>query len=268
MILTENEGFVRAAAFVSLLTIFALLEWLRPGRKLEYRKLTRWRNNFILLTCYTLLLRLAFPVALSGFALFWQQYHWGLLTHVTPFWLHIVLAILALDLVIYWQHRLMHTWPWLWHVHRVHHSDADLDVSTAVRFHPIEIALSLMVKILAVVILGVDPVAVIMFEVLLSSFALFNHSNVLLPDRLDRVLRWGCVTPNMHQIHHSVVWNEHNSNFGFAISWWDRIFRSYTASSEQNGGEFRFGLPQWKTRQYQFSSEEKISRLVTMSFDD
>ena len=266
MVMT-NEALIRAVIFVGLLAVLSLAEWLKPGQRLQYSKPLRWRNNFLLLGAYTLVLRFVFPLALSGFAVYWQQFNVGLLVHIPYVWLKIVLAIILLDAIIYWQHRLMHRWPWLWHMHRIHHSDADLDVSTAVRFHPLEIFISIAVKVLAIMALGVHPVAVIIFEIMLSSFALFNHSNLRFPQQLDTVLRWFCVTPNMHRIHHSQDWQEHNTNYGFALSWWDRLFASYTAHARK-GNDFCIGLPAWQKKPYHFTESERIGKLFSMRLNE
>lgn len=261
--LIEYEVLFRAVVFAAVLLPMALLECFKPAQPLRFNKWLRWRHNFTLLGVYTLVIRLAFPIALSGFAAFVHQQQLGVLSEL-PLGLNILLSVVALDFVIYWQHRAMHRFNFLWKVHQIHHSDADLDVSTAVRFHPLEILISLLIKMLAIVVLGAHPVAVILFELLLNGFALFNHSNTHIPPRWDRYLRMFCVTPNMHRIHHSQEVAEHNSNYGFAFSLWDRLFASYRKKAKYQGAEFALGLPQWKNRVYDFAANERMKKLLTM----
>ncbi|VUD61956.1 hypothetical protein TDB9533_02934 [Thalassocella blandensis] len=263
--LQDNESIIRAIVFISVLTIFAVTEYLCPGRPLQFKKALRWRNNFLLLGCYTVVLRALLPVALTGFAAFWQNTQWGVLSRISPQWMAVVLGIAWMDFVIYWQHRFMHKWPLLWSIHRIHHSDADIDVSTAVRFHPLEIVVSLAVKLMAIMALGVPPVAVFLFEILLSSFALFNHSNLMLPNKVDHCCRKFFVTPNMHRIHHSQNWQDHNHNFGFALSCWDRLFSSYVEKSQCGDGNFAVGLPEWTRIGFDFNVSEKLVNLFKIT---
>ena len=176
----------------------------------------------------TLLLRLLFPVAAVGLAATAATQGWGLLNHfAVPFWVAVPLAVIAMDLVIWLQHVMVHAVPTLWRLHRVHHADLDYDLTTGARFHPIEIVLSMLIKFATILVLGPPVVAVILFEVILNGMAMFNHGNVGLPEGLDRRLRWVLVTPDMHRVHHSVEADETNSNFGFNLSWWDRLFGTY-----------------------------------------
>jgi len=191
----------------------------------------------------TLLLRLVFPAAAVGAAADAATNGWGLLQLLdAPAWLAVPLAMLALDLAIYGQHRLSHVWPPLWRLHRVHHCDLDIDVSTALRFHPLEILLSMLYKIAAVYLLGAPPLAVLLFEMLLTGCAMFNHSNLRLPARADAALRRLLVTPDMHRVHHSTRRTEHDSNFGFSLSCWDHLFASYRAQPAGGHGLMRIGL--------------------------
>jgi len=176
----------------------------------------------------TLLLRLVFPLAAAGMAAFAAANGWGLLNHFqVSAWLAVPLAVIAMDFVIWLQHVMVHAVPALWRLHRVHHADLDYDVTTGSRFHPIEIGLSMLVKCATIAVLGPPVVAVVIFEVLLNATAMFNHGNIRLPARVDRVLRWFVVTPDMHRVHHSVEDDETNSNFGFNLPWWDRLFGTY-----------------------------------------
>jgi sterol desaturase/sphingolipid hydroxylase (fatty acid hydroxylase superfamily) len=173
-------------------------------------------------------LRLIFPLAGVGLAAFCAKNGWGILNHFpVPFWVAVPLAVIALDFVIWLQHVMVHAVPLLWRLHRVHHADLDYDVTTGARFHPLEIVLSMLIKFATIVVLGPPVVAVVIFEVLLNATAMFNHGNIGLPARLDRILRWVVVTPDMHRVHHSIEDDETNSNFGFNLPWWDRLFGTY-----------------------------------------
>ena len=185
-------------------------------------------NNLGLVALNTMLLRLLFPAAAVGMAAFAAEQGWGLLNYsAPPLWLALIVSVIVLDFVIWLQHVMVHAIPVLWRVHRVHHADPDYDLTTGARFHPIEIVLSMLIKFAAIIVLGPPAVAVILFEVLLNATAMFNHGNVRLPTRVDRILRWLVVTPDMHRVHHSVEDDETNSNFGFNLPWWDRLFGTY-----------------------------------------
>jgi sterol desaturase/sphingolipid hydroxylase (fatty acid hydroxylase superfamily) len=188
----------------------------------------RWPHNLGLVVLNTALLRLLFPAASVGVALFVEQHDWGLLNYLNlPGTTALVVAVVALDFIIYLQHVLFHAVPALWRLHRVHHADLDFDVTTGVRFHPIEIVLSMLIKFAGIVVLGPSVAAVVLFEVLLNATSLFNHANLRLPAVVDGTLRWLLVTPDMHRVHHSVADNETNSNFGFNLPWWDRLLGTY-----------------------------------------
>jgi sterol desaturase/sphingolipid hydroxylase (fatty acid hydroxylase superfamily) len=188
----------------------------------------RWTSNLGLVLLNTLLLRLIFPLAAVGVAAFCVTNGWGALNHFqVPFWLAAPLAVIAMDFVIWLQHVMFHAVPVLWRLHRVHHADLDYDLTTGSRFHPIEIALSMLIKVATITVLGPPVVAVVIFEVILNAAAMFNHGNIRLPASVDRVLRWVIVTPDMHRVHHSVEDDETNSNFGFNLPWWDRLLGTY-----------------------------------------
>ncbi len=224
---------VRLAIFLTLMTVLACLEAIYPRRQYTIGRWVRWLPHALLMLLNTLLLKLLMPVMAVGFSLMAAQQGWGLLHHISlPLWFECGLAVVFLDCAIYWQHRLFHSVPFLWRLHRVHHTDKALDASSALRFHPIEIVLSMLFKMGVIFVLGPSALAVILFEVLLSSMALFTHANLFLSVRLDSVLRPIIVTPDMHRIHHSNLRREIDSNYGFALSCWDRFFRSYRAQPE------------------------------------
>jgi sterol desaturase/sphingolipid hydroxylase (fatty acid hydroxylase superfamily) len=223
-----NEKVIRMGAFFGILGVMALWEILAPRRALTVSKAIRWVNNLGIVFFNTFLVWLIFPIVSVGMALFANQQGWGLFNYFDlPFWLTVVISIVVLDFIIYLQHVMVHAVPALWRLHRVHHADLDFDVTTGGRFHPLEIFLSLLIKFAAIMVLGPPVLAVVVFEVILNGTAMFNHSNVQLPLGLDRVLRWIVVTPDMHRVHHSVEDDEANSNFGFNLPWWDRLFGTY-----------------------------------------
>ena len=224
----ENEPAIRLGFFLGVFAVIAVWEVFAPRRALTVSKALRWASNLGLVVLNTVLLRLLFPLAAVGLAAFSAQNGWGLINHFeVPFWMAVPLAVIAMDFVIWLQHVMVHAVPALWRLHRVHHADLDYDVTTGARFHPIEIILSMLVKFATITVLGPPVVAVVIFEVMLNATALFNHGNIRLPGAIDRVLRWVLVTPDMHRVHHSVEDDETNSNFGFSLTWWDRLFGTY-----------------------------------------
>ena len=226
--LMANESTVRLTAFFGILVGMALLEALFPRRERSVSRLVRWPSNIGIVFLNTIVVRIIFPTAAVGVALFVEEKQWGILQIVElPLWLTIVLAVVALDLIIYLQHVMVHAVPALWRLHRMHHSDVDIDVTTGARFHPVEIVLSMVIKFASIAALGAPAVAVILFEVILNGTSMFNHSNVKLPLALDRVLRLFLVTPDMHRVHHSINPDEANCNFGFNLPWWDRLMETY-----------------------------------------
>ena len=226
--LQTHEAAIRLGFFVGTFVVMALWEVLAPRRILTVGKALRWVNNLGLVDLNTLLLRLLFPAAAVGMAAFAAAQGWGVLNYVElPFWLAVLIAVIVLDSVIWLQHVMVHAIPVLWRLHRVHHADPDYDLTTGARFHPIEIILSMLIKFATIAVLGPPVVAVIVFEVLLNTTAMFNHGNVRLPNKIDRLLRWFVVTPDMHRVHHSIEDDETNSNFGFNLPWWDRLFGTY-----------------------------------------
>jgi len=223
-----NEIFIRIGFFFGIFLLIALWELFAPKRALTVSKAIRWLNNLGLVFLNSIILRLLFPAAAVGVAVFTTEQAWGIFNYYPlPIVLVVVVCVIALDFIIYLQHVLVHAVPSLWRLHRVHHADLDYDLTTGARFHPIEIILSMLIKFATIIVLGPPVVAVIIFEVLLNATAMFNHGNIHLPKGIDRVLRWILVTPDMHRVHHSVEDDEANSNFGFSLPWWDRLFGTY-----------------------------------------
>ncbi|MDP3958995.1 MAG: sterol desaturase family protein [Pseudorhodobacter sp.] len=246
--LLANEPTLRLAVFLGVLIAMAIWEVAAPRRRREIPRLIRWSNNLGLVVIDTLLVRLTFPVVAVGLAVMAEARGWGLFNVFSvPAWLAFILSILALDLAIYLQHVMFHAVPALWRLHRVHHADLEFDVSTGLRFHPVEILLSMGIKLAAVAVLGPPAVAVLVFEVILNATAMFNHSNIRIPAALDRVLRLVVVTPDMHRVHHSVIPAETNSNFGFNLPWWDRLLGTYRAQPQAGHEGMTIGIKQFCT---------------------
>ncbi len=223
-----NEVSIRLSFFFGIFILMAIWEWRAPRRALQVSKLLRWANNLGLVFLNSFILRLLFPAAAVGLAAFAHEQGWGLFNYyVIPDFVAIIAAVIIMDFIIYLQHVMVHAIPLLWRLHRVHHADLDYDVTTGARFHPLEIILSMLIKFVTILLLGPSVVAVIIFEVVLNAMAMFNHGNVGLPQGLDRLLRYFVVTPDMHRVHHSVEDDEANSNFGFSLSWWDRLLGTY-----------------------------------------
>jgi len=224
----QYEPAIRLGFFVGIFLLMAIWELAAPRRVLTVSKIVRWSNNIGLVFINSIVLRLLFPAGAIGIAAFAAENGWGLLNYYSlPTVLAIVVAVVALDFVIYLQHVLVHVIPVLWRFHRVHHADLDFDLTTGARFHTVEIILSMLIKFATIVVLGPSIVAVVIFEVVLNGMAMFNHANVHLPLALDRVLRLLLVTPDMHRVHHSTEDNETNSNYGFNLAIWDRMFGTY-----------------------------------------
>jgi sterol desaturase/sphingolipid hydroxylase (fatty acid hydroxylase superfamily) len=237
------EPTLRLGCFAAVLAAMATWEIFAPRRARDFPRLRRWPSNLAVVALGALLLRLLFPVAAVGVAALVEARGFGLLQWIAgPAWLEAALAIVALDGVIYAQHVAFHRVPALWRLHRMHHTDLDLDVTTALRFHPIEIALSMLLKCAAVAVLGAAPLAVVLFEIVLNGIAMFNHANVRLASRVDRILRRVLVTPDMHRVHHSVLPAETNSNYGFNLPWWDRWFGTYRAQPSAGHDAMTIGV--------------------------
>ena len=244
--LMAHEAAWRIGIFASIFALLAAWQSWRPYRGVRARA-QRWGRHLIMALLGSLLVRLLFPLAAVAVGAWAESARFGLLQQLPlPGLVVIVSSIVLLDLVIYWQHRIFHWLPPLWRLHRMHHSDTQFDVSTAIRFHPLEIALSMLIKMGAVALLGVPAVAVILFEILLNATALFNHSDVHLPPGLDARLRWLLVTPDMHRIHHSTERIETDSNFGFCLPWWDRLFASYRSGALSDPAVMPIGLKDFR----------------------
>ena len=256
------EPVLRISIFAGVLAVLMLVELWRPWRIAQQQRGARWPSNLGLVVLDSLLVRLIFPLGAAGVAILAEVKGWGLFNLVAlPSYIVLPLGIIALDLVIYAQHVAFHMVPWLWRLHRVHHADTVLDVTTGLRFHPVEIVLSMLIKAGAVLALGVPAGAVIAFEVLLNATAMFNHANIVLPGWLDRALRWIVVTPDMHRVHHSVEPSETNSNFGFNLPWWDRLFGTYQDGPRAGYHRMIVGLSQFRDE-----AEQRLDKLLTQPF--
>jgi len=247
-LILANEPAIRLGFFFGIFAAIALWEWWLPRRRRSFTRALRWPNNIGVVALNTALLRVAFPTTAVGLALIGEQRGWGLLnSYPVPYWLAVAIGAAFLDFAIYLQHVMFHAVPALWRLHRMHHADLDFDVTTGARFHPIEILLSMIIKFGVVVALGAPALAVLIFEVLLNATAMFNHANVRIPISLDRALRWVVVTPDMHRVHHSVIVDETNSNFGFNLPWWDRLFGTYRAQPQAGHERMQIGIEDFRT---------------------
>lgn len=256
------EMIIRLGAFFVFFCSFALWELAAPRRRLSVGRWPRWPGNLGILVVDILAVRVLVPTAAVGASLYAAGNGWGLINYLQlRLSVAALIGFLALDLVIYAQHVVFHKVPVLWRLHRMHHADLDIDVTTGVRFHPIEILISLAIKIAAILALGIPVVAVILFEVVLNVTSMFNHSNVAMPAWLDRVLRLIVVTPDMHRVHHSILRRETDSNFGFNLPWWDRLFGTYRAQPEAGHTGMTIGIPAFRD-----VGESRIDRLLTQPF--
>ncbi len=241
-----TETGIRLSVFISILVLMMALEYWRPAKQAKVASSTRWLGNFSLTIAASVAVRLLVPMGLTGIAILVSENGWGLFNQIEwPMWIIITLSWLLLDILIYWQHRLFHKVPILWRLHKVHHADSHVDASTGLRFHPLEILLSIVIKGVAILALGVPALAVIIFEITLNGFALFNHANIRLPIKIERVARLLVITQVLHRIHHSQVVKETNSNFGFSVSWWDHLFGSYRGESSLGDAAINLGLKEY-----------------------
>lgn len=241
------EREIRLVTFFGLLAVMAVWELISPRRRLTTPKMLRWLNNISLVFPNTLIVRLLFPTAAIGVAIYTNEQHWGLLNSLPlGATFSVLIAVVLLNLAIYLQHVVVHHVPLLWKLHRVHHADPDIDVTTGSRFHPLEMILSILIKFTIILLLGAPVVAVIIFEVLLNATAMFNHSNIKIPKQLDKIIRLFIVTPDMHRVHHSVEIDETNSNFGFNLSCWDRLFRTYRDQPRAGHTEMEIGVSHYR----------------------
>lgn len=259
------EIVLRVGGALLVFGVMALWEWAAPRRALLAGRRPRWPGNLGILAVDIVAARLLLPITAVGAALIAAENGWGLFAWLAawglPDWAVFVLSLIALDLTIYTQHVVFHHVPWLWRLHRMHHADIDIDVSTGLRFHPLEILISALIKVAAVLALGAPALAVVVFEVVLNATAMFNHSNVALPAWLDRIARLIVVTPQMHQVHHSIVRAETDSNYGFNLPWWDRLFRTYRAAPAAGDSGAVIGLPEFREK-----AERGLLALLTQPF--
>lgn len=262
----EQEALWRLTAFLGVFGLMAAWELLLPRRSPQYQKTFRWANNLGVVLVDSLLLRLLFPAAAVGVALFTQAKGWGILNQplLAPYaasaWV-VILGIIVLDFVVWAQHVVFHKVPVLWRLHRLHHTDVEFDVTTALRFHPLEILLSMLIKAAVILVTGLPAISVLVFEILLNATAMFNHANVWLPSALDRILRWMVVTPDMHRVHHSWYPEETNSNYGFNLPWWDRMFKTYRNQPRDGHEAMTIGLKQFRDRR-----DTRLDRLLIQPF--
>lgn len=246
-LLGQYEGSIRLAIAGGLFCVLAITEIFRPRRKLTLSKSQRWTTNLAIIVLDSVLVRLLFPAAAVGVALWAQSAGYGLFNLVEfPLWLSILISFIVLDFAVWFSHVLSHKVPIFWRIHRMHHADRDIDVTTGIRFHPFEIVISMIWKVGWVLLLGAPAVAVIVFEIVLNGTAMFNHSNMKLPKRVDRLLRLVVVTPDMHRVHHSAKGNETDSNYGFNLPWWDRLFGTYIDQPELGHEGMTIGLSRWQ----------------------
>lgn len=258
----ENEPQIRLAFFLGTFLLMSLWELISVQSQLKHSKSLRWFNNIVLVALNTLIVRFALFYSATQVSEYAQFEGIGLINWLVPnYYVAIIGSIIFLDFAIYFQHLIFHKVPLFWKIHRMHHADLDYDVTTALRFHPIEIVLSMLIKFGLILALGIPPIAIIIFEIILNAMAMFNHANIKLPLMVDKILRILFVTPDMHRIHHSVVKKETNSNYGFNLSIWDRIFKTYNQTAEKNTTEIDIGIESFREQKYL-----KIHQMLTIPF--
>lgn len=256
------EPHIRLSAFFGVFAVMAIYELFAPRRALTVSKGLRWFSNLGIVVLNTAIARVVLPMAPVAFAVLCAERGWGVLNLLEgPLWFEVVFAIVIMDFAIWLQHVMVHAIPVLWRLHRLHHADQDYDVTTGARFHPIEILLSLGIKFAVIALIGASPVAVLLFEVILNAMAMFNHANVRLPLGLDAVLRLALVTPDFHRVHHSDQPFETNSNFGFNLSIWDRVFGTYIAQPEHGHEGMTIGLDVFRD-----PAEQRLDKMLTQPF--
>jgi len=262
--LLAHEPTIRLSVFVGLLAALMVFEALSPRRALAQGRTRRWPSNLGIVVVNTVVVRLIIPLPPVGVALWAADSGWGLLHAVAlPPLLAGIIAFLVLDLAIYGQHALFHKVDLLWRLHRMHHADVDVDVTTGARFHPIEIVLSVLIKMALVVVIGAPAVAVMVFEVVLNATSMFNHANIVLPRPVDAALRLIVVTPDMHRVHHSIHRDETDSNYGFNLPWWDRLFGTYNAQPRDGHAAMDLGIPQFRD-----PGEQRLDRMLAQPLRD
>ena len=260
--LADSEPILRFAAFAGIFVAIGLWEAARPRRRRSFARAARWPHNLGLLAIDIVAARLIAPGAAILVAVAAESGNWGLLHTVSlPAWANVVVAVILLDLAIYFQHVMFHAVPTLWRLHRVHHADLDFDITTGIRFHPLEILLSTLVKCAAVAAIGAPAFAVLVFEVLLNATSVFNHANAAVPAWAERWLRRLVVTPDIHRVHHSIRYDESSSNFGFTLPWWDRLFGTYKAEPAAGHEAMIIGVDAFREPE-----ERRLSRLLLQPF--
>ena len=258
----EPETLIRVSVFLLILAIMLGWERLLPRRKLSSRRALRWTSNIGISFLNVVILRFGFPFLGLGLSVLAAEQGWGFFNLLDlPAWASFVGALVLMDLIIYFQHRLFHAVPVFWRLHRMHHADTDFDTTTGIRFHPLEAIASMMIKSAAIVVLGIGPLAFVVFEIVLNGTSLFNHGNVRIHRSIDRWLRWIVVTPDMHRVHHSVQERELNRNFGFNLPWWDRLFGTYQAQPEAGHTGMEIGLVDFRD-----PGESALHRMLTQPF--
>lgn len=258
----DDEALIRLGCFVSLLLLLVVLEALYPSRERTIGRSRRWPANLGIVLIDAIVVRVLLPITATGVALAVEATGWGLLNLAgIDGWPGVVLGFLMLDLAIYGQHVVFHKVPMLWRLHRMHHADLELDVTTGVRFHPVEVSLSMLIKFAVIALTGVPALAVLAFEIALNATSMFNHANLRLPFGFDRVLRLLVVTPDMHRVHHSITSHETNSNFGFNLPWWDRLFGTYRAQPADGHERMTIGVEQFRTLH-----DLRLDRMLTQPF--
>ena len=261
-ILELENNVIRLGFFITIFLVVLILEWITPRRKLRFSRGYRWSNNVGLLIIGIVLTRAVTPISLLLFANIVESHGWGILGLIElPLWVAFTVSIIMLDFGVYIQHRIFHIIPILWRLHRVHHTDLDFDVTTGLRFHPLELLVSTMFKLFLIVLIGAPVVAVLAFEIALNGMSMFSLGNFKLSDSLDRNLRRLIVTPDMHRIHHSLIPKEFNCNFGFCLSCWDKFFNSYLSQPDAGHLSMKIGQPTFRS-----SSDTRIDRLLLQPF--
>lgn len=241
----ESELIIRIGSFIGILCFFAVAETLYPRRKLKLPKKSRWYRNFSLVIANSIVLRFLLPISAASVAL--TENHYSIMNYLQlPKLISIIVSITLLDMIIYFQHRIFHVVPFLWRFHKIHHIDQEIDTSSGIRFHPVEIILSMLIKCIIVWIVGIPFEAIVLFEIILNSSSIFNHANINIPLEIDKVLRRFIVTPDMHRIHHSSLKSETNSNYGFNLSCWDKLFGTYRDSAKKSQTQIDIGLNEYK----------------------
>lgn len=257
-----SEISIRLGFLFGVVLLLFIAEQLSPRRKTKRSKTSRWFNNFGLVVLNSIVLKLVAPIGATGVALYANSQEWGLFNIVSMNgWLELIATLVILDFAIYWQHVVFHKIPWLWQLHLVHHADVELDASTGVRFHLLEILLSFAIKCAVIATLGASATAVLIFEIVLNATAMFNHSNFKLPSWLDRLLKFFIVTPDMHVVHHSVEHDEMNTNFGFNLPWWDYLFRTYRGEPKLGHEHIEIG-----TNQFRGHKSERLHWMLLLPF--